>query len=344
MSSFRAPQRRDLDLDHVQTVEEVLAEGLQLDQLLDVGVGGREDADVDLDRLGPSEAHEFLLLHDPQELGLGLEADGGDLVEEDGPLVGRLEQALLQGHGAGERALDVAEEVALEQVRREGAAVDRDEGGVGPVRVQVDGPGDQLLAGPALALEEDRAPGRGGRLDQLEDGLHGLALADDVGEAEALAELVLEADVLVLEALALEGLLEHEQEIVVLEGLLDVVEGADLHGRDGRLDRAVGGDDDDGRQRVDPLDPPQDLDPVHPRHEEVEQDDVEGLGRELLERLLARARDLDLVALRGQELGQDVVDDRLVVDDVDDAFAAHGSCPRARNGRLAGGPRGRPAG
>ena len=261
----------------------------------------------------------------------------GDLVEEDGPLVGRLEEPFLQGHGAGEGALDVAEQVALEQVGRQGAAVDGDERGLGPVRVHVDGPGDELLAGAALALEEDRAPGRGGGLDEVEDVLHGLALADDVGEAEALPELVLEPDVLVLEALALEGLLDgHEQELVVLERLLDVVEGADLHGRDGRLDRAVGRDDDDRDQGIDPLDPPQDLDAVHPRHEKVEEDDVEGLGGEFLQRLLARARDLDLVALRRQELGQDVVDDRLVVDDVDDAFAAHGRCPRRRGGRLPG--------
>ncbi len=48
-------------------------------------------------------------------------------------------------------------------------------------------------------------------------------------------------------------------------------------------------------------------------------DDVEGPVGLLGEGLFARGRGLDLVAFRGQELAQDVLDDRLVVDDVDDA-------------------------
>jgi len=146
------------------------------------------------------------------------------------------------------------------------------------------------------------SPWRSGGLDQLEDAFHGLALAEDVGEAVALAELALEADVLVLEALALDGLLDGQEEVVMFKGLLDVVQGADLHRRDGRFDRAVGRDDNDRGQGVDLLDPPKDLDPIHARHEQIEEDDVEGLGRKLLQGLLAGGGDLDLVALRRQEL------------------------------------------
>ena len=145
----------------------------------------------------------------------------------------------------GEGALDVAEEVAFEQVGRERAAVDDDEREGGPVGVLVDGPGDELLARPALALDEDRAPGRGGGLDELEDLLHGLAPADDVAEAELPLELVPEPEVLLPEGLVLQGPLDRQQELLVLERLLDVVEGPDLHRLDGRFDRGVGGDDDD---------------------------------------------------------------------------------------------------
>ena len=84
-----------------------------------VDVGRGDDAHVDLDRLDPAEPHELALLDDAQQLGLRLERDVADLVEEDRALVGELEQALLRVDRAGERALDVAEQVRLEQVRRQ---------------------------------------------------------------------------------------------------------------------------------------------------------------------------------------------------------------------------------
>ena len=66
-------------------------------------------------------------------------------------------------------------------------------GPCGAARVVVDGLGHQLLAGAALAQDQDVALGRRGELDQLVDLLHRLALADDVVEAEALAELLARA-------------------------------------------------------------------------------------------------------------------------------------------------------
>ena len=117
-------QRRQVDGDHVEPVEEVLAEGALLHGFGQVGVGGGDDAHVGLARLDAAERHELLLLDHPQQLGLRVERDVADLVEEDGAAVGGLEQPLLVGHGAGEGALDVAEELALEQVGRHRARVD----------------------------------------------------------------------------------------------------------------------------------------------------------------------------------------------------------------------------
>ena len=127
MSSLALAQRRQVDADDVQPVEEVLAEPALLHLVLQVDVGGGDDAHVDLDRLHAAQAHELALLHHAQQLGLRLERDVADLVEEDAALVGELEQALLRVDGAGERALDVAEQRRLEQVRRQVAGVDGDE-------------------------------------------------------------------------------------------------------------------------------------------------------------------------------------------------------------------------
>ena len=84
-----------------------------------IDVGRGDDAHVDLDRLDAAEPHELALLDHAQQLGLGLERDVADLVEEDRPLVGELEEPLLRIHRAGEGALDVAEQVRLEQVGRQ---------------------------------------------------------------------------------------------------------------------------------------------------------------------------------------------------------------------------------
>src|SRR5213079_3622399 len=86
----------------------------------------RDHADVDLDRLAAGDALEPLVLEDAQDLGLELERHVADLVEEQRAAVGELELAFLLLGRAGERALLVAEQLALEQTLRDGGAVDRD--------------------------------------------------------------------------------------------------------------------------------------------------------------------------------------------------------------------------
>ena len=127
-------QRRQLHGDDVQPVVQVLAELAFVHHVAQIDVGRGDDPDVDLDRLDAAEAHELALLDDAQQLGLRLERDVADLVEEDRALVGELEQPLLRVDGAGEGALDVTEQVRLEQVGRQVAGVDGDERAIATAR------------------------------------------------------------------------------------------------------------------------------------------------------------------------------------------------------------------
>ena len=86
-------QRRQVDREDVEPVVEVLAELALRDQRLEVAVGGRDDADVDLDRLGAADALELALLQHAQQLDLHLQRQVADLVEEQGAAVGELEAA-----------------------------------------------------------------------------------------------------------------------------------------------------------------------------------------------------------------------------------------------------------
>ena len=87
-------QRRDLDRDHVEAVEEVFAESPFGDARPQVAVGRGDDADVDLERLVAADALERPLLQEAKELHLRRRRDLADLVEEERAAVGLLEAAL----------------------------------------------------------------------------------------------------------------------------------------------------------------------------------------------------------------------------------------------------------
>ncbi len=140
--------------------------------------------------------------------------------------------------GAGERAAHVAEELRVEQRLGERAAVDGDEGPILPRRVDVDRPRDELLAGPALAGDEDGAAGRRNGLDQVEQREHRAAAADDVRELVRRLERALEQHVLLLQPLPLELLADaHAQVALELRPFVHVVGRPEPQ----RLDRRLGG-------------------------------------------------------------------------------------------------------
>ena len=120
-------QRRQRDRDDVEPVVQVLPEPAVRDELPQVAVGRGDDAHVDLDRLRvrPS-ALELALLQHAQQLGLELERDARRSRRgrssrrrpaRSGPSCSPI--------GAGEGALLVAEELALDQRLGERRAVDR---------------------------------------------------------------------------------------------------------------------------------------------------------------------------------------------------------------------------
>src|SRR5207253_9294424 len=99
------------------------------------------------DRRRGTHAHEGAGLEHPQQLHLQLLRDLGDLVEEQRPAMAALEIALVLAVRAGERPLLVAEELALDQLWRHRAAVERQERrALAPAHL-VDGLRGELLAG-----------------------------------------------------------------------------------------------------------------------------------------------------------------------------------------------------
>jgi hypothetical protein len=121
---------------------------------------------IDLARAVRAHGPDDPVLQHAQQLGLKLHWHLADLVEEDRSAIGRAEQSVPRPRGTGESAALVAEHLRLQQLMRNRRAVDRHEGAPAPCRQVVDRPRDDLLAGAALARDQNGRIGRGYAIDQ----------------------------------------------------------------------------------------------------------------------------------------------------------------------------------
>src|SRR5262249_47263784 len=138
----------------------VAAEGASFDGDGEVAVGGGDDADVDCGGTRRADGADLARREGAQELGLERQRHLPDLIEEERASVGGGEEAVALLRGSGEGAGDVAEELALGEIGREGSAVEGEEGSASALPVHLDG--THLLAGATLAEEEHRRRVAGG--------------------------------------------------------------------------------------------------------------------------------------------------------------------------------------
>ena len=148
-------QRRQLDGEDVEAVVEILAQLAVLHGVRGIDVGRGNDADVDGLLLPSAKAAELPLLQHAQQLDLRGRRHLRNFVEKERPAVRELEASFASIGRAGERALLVAENLALEQRLGNRGAVDRHKRHLRARAELVDGLGHQLLAGARLAPDEN---------------------------------------------------------------------------------------------------------------------------------------------------------------------------------------------
>src|SRR5262249_33951304 len=134
---------RDLQRDHVEAIEEVLAEAALVDELAQAAVGRGDDAHVDVKRLVAPYPLERTLLEKSQQLDLRGGGDLAHLVEEERSLVGLFEPPLAARDGSGEGAPLVPEQLALQKALGQSGAVEADQGELGAGARAVDRLGDE---------------------------------------------------------------------------------------------------------------------------------------------------------------------------------------------------------
>src|SRR5260221_8051573 len=141
------------DADAVVEIGTELALGRRCFQ---VAMRRRDEPHVGPDGSISADSLEGLLLEEAKDLRLRHHRHIADFIEEEGAATALFELADAAAVGAGEGALLVAEEFALQEVFRNGSAVERQERRFSPGAMLVDGTGDQLLACATLPGDQHR--------------------------------------------------------------------------------------------------------------------------------------------------------------------------------------------
>ena len=151
------PERRNLHTQHIEAMEEIVAEAPFAAQCRQVLLSGADHAHIEEGFLIAADAPETAVLQKAQQLDLHARTHLADLIQEDGAAAGQLQQAQL---ALRPRALEgtrgITEQLRLGHRFRQPRAIERHEGGLAARACQVAGPRQQLLAGAGLTLDQER--------------------------------------------------------------------------------------------------------------------------------------------------------------------------------------------
>ena len=241
-------QGRHFDGEHIEAEIEVLPEGALGHHVGEMFVGRGDHADVDGHRGVRADPLDGALGEGAEELDLSGGVNFANFVEKESSAVGLFESANAALSGSGERAFLVAEELAFEELGREGRAVDGDEFLSRTSGKIVEDVSNHFLTGSRFSFDEHGGPGLRDLFDDTRDLGHGRGAADKATEAfaglgTALAEGFVFFDedlVFFFQGATANGALQEKFNLVKIEGLGDKVPGSATHRLDGGIYRAVG--------------------------------------------------------------------------------------------------------
>ncbi len=239
-------QRRQLDVEDVQTIEEIVAQMALRDGVFRGFVGCGQHANVDRGFALAAQAAKLAVFQHAQQLGLGGNRHLADFVEQQRAAFGQFEAADAALERAGECALFVTEDFAFDQRFRNRGAIDGDERLRLARAERVNGARDQFFSGAAFSRDQYRCRAGRDHLDEAEDLLHALRWADQRAENADVAQLAAAGFQFALGAAQARGVLQDIAQTRGIDRLLDEVEGAGLHGGNGGVDAALRGQQNNG--------------------------------------------------------------------------------------------------
>ena len=223
------------------------------------------------------------------------------------------ESAAPVARGTGERTLDVAENLAFQQILRNSGCIDGHERPLGAAGQPVQRFGADLLARSAFTRDEDGGIRWRGPLQDAVDALHGARPADEAGQSGILAAIAAcrcrrafsgSGRCLVrrlVRAPGIDRIADRLAQALAIEGLDEEIVGAQTHHIHGDADRGIGRDDHDRGGYAALLQPGHDVDSAHVRQVHVKDDAVIFGFADLRQGVFARAGQVALAANRTQE-------------------------------------------
>jgi len=138
----------------MQSIPEVLAEGAGRHRRRQVAVGRGQHAHLHRNRLAAADTFKCALLQHAQEGHRRLGREVAELVQDDGPAMGRFKTPQPPLQRPGEGAFLMPESFGGDQRRRNGRAVHPDQGPCRPGGPLMNGPRHQFFAGASFPHDE----------------------------------------------------------------------------------------------------------------------------------------------------------------------------------------------
>ncbi len=267
-------QRRQMHGDGADTVEQILPQLAVLDGFLGLAIGRGDDPAVNLVIVFAANTPGLAFLEHAQQLALRVDGHFGQLIQHQGAAFRLLEQPRLVRVRAGEGAFHVTEQFALDELARQRGTIDLDARTLGARAQAVDQIGDNFLAGPALAGDQDGHVGRRNPLDGAHDRFHPRTLENGGRTTAHAREGGPQRGGLGGERLVLQRLFDLDYERLRIKRFLDELIRTVLGRGDGRVDARVAGEDDDFGVRPLLLDEGQEVQTVTIRKLQVQEHDI----------------------------------------------------------------------
>ncbi len=222
-------ERRHFDHHHGEAVVEVLPEFALLHQLIELLVCGGDHAGVEGDAPVAPHPRKFPFLEHAEQFRLHLQWHVADLIEENGAVRGEFQFSHRGGNSSGERPFFMPEKLRFDQPLGDRRTVNRNKGFFPLLTVVMDRLGDQLLACARLAGDQHAHPAGGHLADGFENLLHRRGAADKVVHPVLRADFLDHPGEVALLMHRLQRSVDHQFQLVRVDGFADVLESAELH-------------------------------------------------------------------------------------------------------------------
>src|SRR6185312_9221483 len=148
-------QWRQLQLDHIQPVEQISTESTRSGKFLKITIAGSNHTRSHLNHFGPADRHHFAFLQHTQKLDLQPGTSLAYLVQKNSAFAGVFKDAALSSGRSSERALNVAKQFRLQQRFRQRSTIDGNEGRAGARTMRVYGSRNQFFARARFSRYQD---------------------------------------------------------------------------------------------------------------------------------------------------------------------------------------------